>query len=99
LNFRDYAGKIQIDTTKSLYSTYIQLKAIQTSRVSSPYDRRKGEGEKVMYQNQSPIRRSSGAKAIEVDQRAIQARYRLLQLIALLLSAGFAVSLQLIFGR
>jgi hypothetical protein len=52
-----------------------------------------------MYQNQLPIRRSSGAKAIEVDQRAIQARYRLLQLIALLLSAGFAVSLQLIFGR
>jgi hypothetical protein len=52
-----------------------------------------------MYQNQPPISRSSGAKAIEVDQRAIQARYRLLQLIALLLSAGFAVSLQLIFGR
>ncbi len=52
-----------------------------------------------MYQKQSQVSRSSGAKAIVVDQQAIQARYRLLQLIALLLSAGFAVSLQLIFGR
>jgi hypothetical protein len=70
-----------------------------TSRVSSPYTSSKGEGERVMYQKQAQISRSSGAKAIAVDQRAIQARYRLLQLIALLLSAGFAVSLQLIFGR
>ncbi len=51
-------------------------------------------------QNQQPSqRRSSGAKAITIDERAIAARYRMLQLAALLLSAGFALGLHLVFGH
>ncbi len=51
-------------------------------------------------QDQRPVqRRSSGAKAITIDERAIAARYRILQLVALLLSAGFALGLHLVFGH
>lgn len=51
-------------------------------------------------QNQRPAqRRSSGAKAITIDERATIARYRVLQSVALLLSAGFALGLHLVFGH
>ena len=51
-------------------------------------------------QNPRPVQRSSsGAKAISIDQRAIIARYRILSLIALLLSAGFALGLHIVFGH
>lgn len=51
-------------------------------------------------QDSRPVqRRSSGAKAISIDERAIIARYRVLQLAALLLSAGFALGLHLVFGH
>ncbi len=44
-------------------------------------------------------RRTSGAKAITIDQRAIIAQYRVLQIIAVLLSAGFALGLHFVFGH
>ena len=51
-------------------------------------------------QDQRPVqRRSSGAKAIAIDERAINAQYRVLQITALLLSAGFALGLRLVFGH
>jgi len=50
-------------------------------------------------QEQSRNRRSSGAKAIALDTRVLMARYRLLQLMALLLSAALAVGLHFIFAR
>jgi hypothetical protein len=50
---------------------------------------------------QPQVRRSSGARAIALDGREIIARYRLVkfQLLAAIISAGFAVGLHLIFGR
>ncbi len=51
-------------------------------------------------QDQRPAqRRLSGAKALTIDERAIAARYRILQIVALLLSAGFALGLHLVFGH
>jgi len=51
-------------------------------------------------QNQRPAqRRSSGAKAIALDERATIARYRVLQIVALLLSGSFALYLHFFFGR
>jgi len=52
-----------------------------------------------MYQNQSPNQTFKCAKAIEVDQRAIQARYRLLQLMLCYYPPVLRLDLQLIFGR
>ena len=42
---------------------------------------------------------SSGNKAIALDAKALFARYRLFQFLALVLSAAFALGLHLIFGR
>jgi hypothetical protein len=50
-------------------------------------------------QKQSSVRRSSGAKAIALNERMMLARYRLLLLLSLLLSAAFSLELHLIFGR
>ncbi len=51
-------------------------------------------------QDQQPVqRRSSGAKALTVDEQATIARYRVLQIVALLLTAGFALGLHLVFGH
>lgn len=50
-------------------------------------------------QKEQIIRRSSGAKAIAIDKRAMLARYALLQFLALLLSAAFALGLHVIFGH
>ncbi len=47
---------------------------------------------------QKYVRQSSGAKAIALDTRAMLLRYRL-QLIALLISAAFALGLHVIFGH
>ncbi len=52
-----------------------------------------------MQDSRSAQHRSSGAKAITIDERAIAARYRILQIVALLLSAGFALGLHLVFGH
>ena len=52
-----------------------------------------------MQDSRPTPRRTSGAKAITIDQRATIARYRALQIIALLLSAGFALGLHLVFGH
>jgi hypothetical protein len=56
------------------------------------------KGKRTMQKEQI-IRRSSGAKAIAIDKRAMVARYALLEFLALLLSAAFALGLHVIFGR
>ncbi len=50
-------------------------------------------------QNPQSARRSSGAKALTIDERATLARYRVLLIVAVLLSAGFALGLHLVFGH
>ena len=52
-----------------------------------------------MQDSRSAQHRSSGAKAITIDERAIAARYRALQIVAVLLTAGFALGLRLVFGH
>ncbi len=53
-------------------------------------------------EKQTPVRRSSGAKALAVDRRKISARYRLLRiqvLAATIFSAALAMGLHVLFGR
>jgi hypothetical protein len=50
-------------------------------------------------QEQPRNRRTSGAKAVAIDPRALIVRYRLLQLFALILSAVLALGLHFIFAR
>lgn len=50
-------------------------------------------------QRQQNARPTHGSKAVAIDNRAIIARYRFYQLVALLLSAGFALGLHVILGR
>ncbi|HZO72759.1 MAG TPA: hypothetical protein VFB60_11195 [Ktedonobacteraceae bacterium] len=50
-------------------------------------------------EKQQVNRPSSGNKAIALDARTMLVRYRLFQLLALILSAAFALGLHLIFGR
>ena len=50
-------------------------------------------------QKQHYVKQNSGAKAIAIDNRAVLMQYRLLQLLAVLLSAATALGLHLIFGR
>ena len=50
-------------------------------------------------QREQIIRRSSGAKSITLDTRAMVARYHILQFLALLLSAAFALGLHVLFGH
>ncbi len=54
----------------------------------------------MQYHESTPVqRRSSGAKAVALDQRAALVRYRLLQLLAVIISAGFGVALHIVFGH
>lgn len=48
-------------------------------------------------QNQKYVRQSSGAKAIAIDTRAELVKIRLLQLMAVILTAALASGLRLIF--
>ena len=50
-------------------------------------------------QKEQYVRQSSGAKAIAIDNRLLLARYRLLQLLAVVLGAVTALGLHLIFAR
>ena len=50
-------------------------------------------------QQQHYVRQSSGAKAIALDNRLLLIRYRLLQVMALLLGIGSAFGLHYIFAR
>ncbi len=50
-------------------------------------------------QQQNYIRQSSGAKAIAIDNRLLLLRYRLLQLMALVLGVASAFGLHYIFAR
>ena len=45
------------------------------------------------------VRQSSGAKAIAIDNRLLLMRYRLLQLLALILGAATALGLRFIFAH
>ncbi len=50
-------------------------------------------------QNQKYVRQSSGAQAIAIDNRAELVKIRLLQLMAVILTAAFAAGLRLIFAH
>jgi hypothetical protein len=50
-------------------------------------------------QQQHYVRQASGAKAIDIDKRLLLLRYRLLQLMALVLGAASAIGLHYIFAR
>ena len=50
-------------------------------------------------QKQQYVRQSSGAKAIAIDNRLTLAKYRLLQLLAILLGAAAALGLHQIFAH
>jgi len=52
-----------------------------------------------MMQKQQYGRQNSGAKAIAIDNRALLVRYRLLQLLAVTLTAATAWGLHLIFAH
>jgi hypothetical protein len=44
-------------------------------------------------------RRSSGAKAVVLDEKVIAARYRFYIFLSIVLSAAFSLGLHVIFGR
>ena len=48
---------------------------------------------------QNYVQQKSGAKAIAIDNRLLLTKIRLLQLLALILSAAFALGLHLIFAH
>jgi hypothetical protein len=50
-------------------------------------------------QEQDYVRQKSGTKAIAIDNRLFLTRIRILQFLALILSAAFALGLHLIFAR
>jgi hypothetical protein len=50
-------------------------------------------------QKQNYVRQSSGAKAIAIDNRLLLKKYRLLQLLALILGAATALGLRFIFAH
>ncbi len=50
-------------------------------------------------QKQNYVRQSSGAKAVALDNRLLLMKYRLLQLLALILGAASALGLHYIFSR
>ena len=50
-------------------------------------------------QNQKYVRQSNGAQAIAIDTRAELVKMRLLQLMAVILTAAFAGGLRLIFAH
>lgn len=52
-----------------------------------------------MMQRQEYVEQKSGAKAIKIDERVLLTKIRILQLLALILSAAFALGLQLIIAR
>ena len=45
------------------------------------------------------VRQSSGTKAIAIDARILRLRYRLLQLLALVMGAASAIGLHYVFAR
>ncbi len=50
-------------------------------------------------QKETYVQQKSGAKVIALDNRLLLTKIRLLQLLALLLSAAFALGLHQIFGH
>jgi hypothetical protein len=52
-----------------------------------------------MMQEQNYVQQKSGAKALALDDRIFLTKIRLLQLMALILSAAFALGLHQIFAR
>jgi hypothetical protein len=86
-----------LDATINTTYTYILLKATRTGclfKSSAMYRQRK-----ITMQEQQYVRQSSGAKAIAIDNRLTLAKYRLLQLLAILLGAATALGLHQIFAH
>ncbi len=50
-------------------------------------------------QEQDNVQQKSGAKVLAIDNRLFLTRVRILQFLALILSAAFALGLHLIFAR
>lgn len=50
-------------------------------------------------QKQNYVRQSSGAKAVAIDNHLLLLKYRLLQLLAVILGGATAVGLHFIFGH
>jgi hypothetical protein len=50
-------------------------------------------------QKQTYVRQSNGTQAIAIDNRLLLMRYRILQLVALILGAASAIGLHYIFAR
>lgn len=50
-------------------------------------------------QERENVKQKSGAKVTAIDNRLFQTRIRILQFLALILSAAFALGLHLIFAR
>ncbi len=50
-------------------------------------------------QQHTNVRQSSGPKAIAIDARLLRLRYRLLQLLALVIGAASAIGLHYVFAR
>ncbi len=50
-------------------------------------------------QQQNSVRQSSGTRAVAVDNRLLLLKYRLLQLLALLIGGASALGLHFIFAR
>jgi hypothetical protein len=86
-----------LDATINTTYTYIMLKAAITEclfKLWAVYRQRK-----MTMQKQQYVRQSSGAKAIAIDNRLTLAKYRLLQLLAILLGAAAALGLHQIFAH
>jgi hypothetical protein len=58
-----------------------------------------GTKREKIVQKQDHVWQKSGAKAIALDDRLLQTKIRLYQLLALILSAAFALGLHLVFAR
>gem|GEM_PF-1137900 len=75
----------------SLVRIYNQRQLIQ--------DTSAGIKREKMMQEQNYVQQKSGAKALALDDRIFLTKIRLLQLLALILSAAFALGLHQIFAR
>ena len=84
------------DATKSILQTYIMAKVVNTTILVKYQSFMSGEKD---MQKQQYVRQSSGAKALRLDEQALLVQHRLLQLLAMILSAATALGLYQIFVR
>lgn len=97
LLFWQLSGIVSVTTTESQSGAYYII--VVRCRLTLPTLSAKG---KKYMEKQTQVRRSSGAKALAVDQRKIIALYRLLRLqllAATIFAAALAMGLHILFGR